>query len=108
MPPDQFIPAAEETELIRPLTRWVLGAANAIQTVPSLALFGLLIPVPFIGGIGMRTALVALTLPVPHFFQMSLAVFWLMAFASATHDIAADGFYMLALESGDQAIERSE
>jgi osmoprotectant transport system permease protein len=42
--------------------RWVLGAANAIQTVPSLALFGLLIPVPFIGGIGMRTALVALTL----------------------------------------------
>jgi osmoprotectant transport system permease protein len=42
--------------------RWVLGAANVIQTVPSLALFGLLIPVPFIGGIGMRTALVALTL----------------------------------------------
>jgi osmoprotectant transport system permease protein len=41
---------------------WVLGAANVIQTVPSLALFGLLIPVPFIGGIGMRTALVALTL----------------------------------------------
>jgi PAT family beta-lactamase induction signal transducer AmpG len=34
---------------------------------------------------------------------MSLAVFWLMAFASATHDIAADGFYMLALESHDQA-----
>jgi osmoprotectant transport system permease protein len=42
--------------------RWVLGAANVVQTVPSLALFGLLIPVPFIGGIGMRTALVALTL----------------------------------------------
>ncbi len=42
--------------------RWVLGAVNAIQTVPSLALFGLLIPVPFVGGIGMRTALVALTL----------------------------------------------
>ncbi len=42
--------------------RWVLGVANVVQTVPSLALFGLLIPVPFIGGIGMRTALVALTL----------------------------------------------
>lgn len=42
--------------------RWVLGAANAIQTVPSLAVFGLLIPVPFVGGIGVRTALVALTL----------------------------------------------
>jgi osmoprotectant transport system permease protein len=42
--------------------RWVLGAANVVQTVPSLALFGLLIPVPLIGGIGVRTALVALTL----------------------------------------------
>jgi osmoprotectant transport system permease protein len=40
----------------------VLGAANVVQTVPSLALFGLLIPVPLIGGIGLRTALVALTL----------------------------------------------
>ncbi len=47
----------------RPLVRrWVLGAANVIQTVPSLALFGFLIPVPFIGGIGARTAIVALTL----------------------------------------------
>jgi osmoprotectant transport system permease protein len=42
--------------------RWVLGAANVVQTIPSLALFGLLIPVPFLGGIGVRTALVALTL----------------------------------------------
>jgi osmoprotectant transport system permease protein len=42
--------------------RWVLGAASVVQTVPSLALFGLLIPVPLIGGIGLRTALVALTL----------------------------------------------
>jgi osmoprotectant transport system permease protein len=42
--------------------RWVLGAANVVQTVPGLALFGLLIPVPLIGGIGVRTALVALTL----------------------------------------------
>ena len=44
------------------LRRWVLGAANVIQTVPSLALFGFLIPVPLIGGIGARTAIVALTL----------------------------------------------
>ena len=44
------------------LRRWVLGAANVIQTVPSLALFGFLIPVPFFGGIGSRTAIVALTL----------------------------------------------
>src|SRR5712692_5378176 len=46
----------------RALRRWVLGAANVIQTVPSLALFGFLIPVPFVGGIGARTAIVALTL----------------------------------------------
>jgi osmoprotectant transport system permease protein len=44
------------------LRRWVLGAANVIQTVPSLALFGFLIPVPFLGGIGATTAVVALTL----------------------------------------------
>ena len=38
----------------------VLGIANVMQTIPSLALFGFLIPLPFIGGIGARTALVAL------------------------------------------------
>lgn len=46
--------------------------------------------------LGATLALVALTLPAPHFLQLTLAVFWLMAFASATHDIAADGFYLLA------------
>lgn len=40
----------------------VLGLANVFQTVPSLALFGFLIPLPFIGGIGARTAIVALIL----------------------------------------------
>lgn len=44
------------------LRQWALGAANVIQTVPSLALFGFLIPVPLFGGIGARTAIVALTL----------------------------------------------
>ena len=53
--------------------------------------------------VGAALALVALTLPVDRFFQLSLAVFWLMAFASATHDIAADGFYLLALAEKDQA-----
>ena len=42
--------------------RWILGVANIMQTVPSLALFGLLIPVPLLGGIGSRTAIVALAL----------------------------------------------
>jgi osmoprotectant transport system permease protein len=40
----------------------VLGVASVMQTVPSLALFGFLIPLPFIGGIGTRTATVALVL----------------------------------------------
>jgi len=38
----------------------VLGLANIFQTIPSLALFGILIPLPFIGGIGARTAIVTL------------------------------------------------
>ena len=42
--------------------RFGLGAVGVLQTIPSLALFGLLIPVPVVGGIGTRTALVALTL----------------------------------------------
>ena len=44
------------------LQRWVLGLANIMQTVPSLALFGFLIPLPFLGGIGKHTAIVALVL----------------------------------------------
>jgi MFS transporter, PAT family, beta-lactamase induction signal transducer AmpG len=55
------------------------------------------------GVVGVSLALVALTIPTTHFFQMTLAVLWLMAFASATHDIAADGFYMLALPQHQQA-----
>lgn len=42
--------------------RWILGITNIAQTVPSLALFGFLIPVPVLGGIGSRTAIVALSL----------------------------------------------
>ena len=44
------------------LKRPVLALAGILQTVPSLALFGLLIPLPFVGGIGARTAIVALVL----------------------------------------------
>jgi osmoprotectant transport system permease protein len=42
------------------LARPILGFANVVQTIPSLALFGFLIPLPFLGGIGARTAIVAL------------------------------------------------
>jgi osmoprotectant transport system permease protein len=42
--------------------RWALGTVNIIQTIPSLALFGFLLPVPLIGGVGKRTAIIALIL----------------------------------------------
>jgi osmoprotectant transport system permease protein len=44
------------------LRGWGLGVTNIIQTIPSLALFGFLLPIPFIGGIGKRTAIIALVL----------------------------------------------
>ena len=47
---------------IKSLQSPILGFANIMQTVPSLALFGLQIPIPFIGGIGARTAVIALAL----------------------------------------------
>ncbi len=53
--------------------------------------------------IGAGLAGVAFTIPVERFFQYTLAFFWLLAFSSATHDIAADGFYMLGLSRHDQA-----
>ncbi len=53
--------------------------------------------------IGGGLAGIALTLPGPHAFRYTLAFMWLLAFSSATHDIAADGFYMLELDSRKQA-----
>lgn len=53
--------------------------------------------------VGGGLAGVALTLPLSNFFQYSLAFLWILAFSSATHDIAADGFYMLGLTQKDQA-----
>ena len=49
-------------------------------------------------------AAIALTLPTSLAFQLSLAAFWLVAFTSATHDIAADGYYMHALDSHEQSL----
>lgn len=46
----------------RALRTFALGVASVFQTIPSLALFGFLIPIPFIGGIGRRTAIIALVL----------------------------------------------
>lgn len=54
--------------------------------------------------IGISLAAIAFAIPASGFFQATLAVFWLTAFASATHDIAADGFYMLALTDHQQSL----
>jgi MFS transporter, PAT family, beta-lactamase induction signal transducer AmpG len=69
-------------ELMGAKRRWIVG----LQFVVGLAFGG-----------------VALVLPGPQWLNLSLALFWLMAFASATHDIAADGFYMLGLSTREQA-----
>ena len=53
--------------------------------------------------IGSGLAGGAFTLPAPFYLQVSLVLFWLMAFGSATHDVAADGFYMLALDEREQS-----
>ncbi|GHS94341.1 MFS transporter [Bacteroidia bacterium] len=54
--------------------------------------------------IGAGFAGIAFTAPLPVFFQSTLAFFYLLAFSSATHDIAADGFYMLGLDTNQQAL----
>ena len=54
--------------------------------------------------IGAGLAGVAFTIPMDNFFQTTLAFFWLMAFSSATHDIAADGYYMLELTPHEQTL----
>lgn len=52
--------------------------------------------------VGAGLAGVAFTIPASNFVQYTLAFFWLLAFSSATHDIAADGFYMIGLSEHDQ------
>ncbi|MEA3287100.1 MAG: MFS transporter [Candidatus Marinimicrobia bacterium] len=53
--------------------------------------------------IGAGLGGVVLTIPMPGFFQLTLGFFWLLAFSSSTHDIAADGYYMIGLSQHDQA-----
>jgi len=53
--------------------------------------------------VGASLACIAFTIPASRFFQYTLAFFWITAFCSATHDIAADGFYMLGLPEDFQA-----
>lgn len=60
-----------------------------------------IVAMQFLIGVGLSG--VALTIPATAFFQYTLMFFFLLAFSSATHDIAADGFYMLALDKHNQA-----
>lgn len=53
--------------------------------------------------IGAGFAGIAFFIPTTYYLQLTLAFFWLLAFSSATHDIAADGFYMLGLDTGEQS-----
>ena len=62
---------------------------------------GWVVSMQFLVSFGL--ALVAFSIRGSAFFQWSLFLFWIMAFASATHDIAADGFYMLSLTKHEQA-----
>jgi len=55
------------------------------------------------GLVAAAFASIAFFIPTSNYVQITLAFFWLMAFSSATHDIAADGFYMLALKTGEQS-----
>ena len=54
--------------------------------------------------IAIAFACIAFSLPTSFFFQLTLAAFWLVAFTSATHDIAADGYYMHALDDHEQSL----
>ncbi len=54
--------------------------------------------------IAIAFACIAFSLPTSFFFQFTLAAFWLVAFTSATHDIAADGYYMHALDDHEQSL----
>ncbi len=77
-------------DLIKNKHWWIV----AMQVVMSLAMLLLPFLLPKGDGASFSSA--------PTFF-VTLGIFWVTAFASATHDIAADGFYMLALDSNDQA-----
>lgn len=54
--------------------------------------------------IAIAFACIAFSIPTPFFFRLTLAFFWLVAFSSATHDIAADGYYMHALTEHEQSL----
>ena len=86
-------------DILRTKRWWVM----AMQILMSACFIGLALSLP--SGSAALDAHRAADGSVPvSLFTLTLIIFWLMAFASATHDIAADGFYMLALTPGDQSL----
>ncbi len=82
-------------DIIRTKRWWVLSMQVIMSTAFALTAFSL--PHPSAEVIASGNTPVSL-------FALTLALFWITAFASATHDIAADGFYMLALDTKDQSL----
>lgn len=74
-----------------------------MQIIVALALAGVAFTIPTNGVNVLPDALSVTDAPIS-LFSVCLAIFWIMAFASATHDIASDGFYMLALNTHEQSL----
>jgi len=91
------------------IARWtgVLGLAWAFKPLwsPFLEMARskklIVVAMQFTGAVGL--GLMALALQLPMYFAASIAVLFLLAYASATHDIACDGLYMAALDNQQQA-----
>ena len=86
-------------DIIRTKRWWVL----AMQTLMSVCFISLALSLPSGNAVLDAARSADGTVPVS-LFTLTLIIFWLMAFASATHDIAADGFYMLGLSTGEQSL----
>ena len=82
-------------DLIKTKRWWII----AMQIVISASFIGLTLSLPH-----PNTTMIAAQQTPISMFAVMLIIFWITAFASATHDIAADGFYMLALTQSDQAL----
>ena len=82
-------------DIIRTKRWWILAMQVLMSVAFAVAAFSLPSPSPDVIASGATPVSI---------FSVTLVLFWITAFASATHDIAADGFYMLALEPGDQSL----
>jgi PAT family beta-lactamase induction signal transducer AmpG len=82
-------------DLIKTKRWWTI----AMQVLLTAAFIGLTVSIPH-----PDAAMIAAQQPPMSMFTAMLVIFWITAFASATHDIAADGFYMLGLSQNDQAL----